>query len=129
MSNKLVCTQCGHVGNAKRAIKGNGLIEIILWLCFIIPGLIYSIWRSSSRHMVCPDCKSTSLIPTDSPRARKIMLDNGMTEEEVLAIQHEGENSFSSKHLKWFNAHPIYTILILILGLPFLFGMISAIFR
>lgn len=129
MSNKVVCTQCGYVGKSKRAIKGNDLIEIILWLFFIIPGLIYSIWRSSSRYRICPDCKSASLIPVNSTRARKIMIDNGMTEIEVSATQHEVENSFISKNLSWFRTHPVYTTLILLIGLPMLVGMISAIFN
>jgi hypothetical protein len=128
MSKKLVCTQCGYVGEAKGAIKGNALIEIILWLFLIVPGLIYSIWRSSSRHKICPKCKSNSLIPVDSPRAKKIMLESGMTDEETSAVQNEPDNSFSSKYLKWFKAHPVYTILILLIGIPMLFGMISAIF-
>ena len=55
-SKKLVCTQCGYVGEPKGAIGGNGCIEVLLWFFFIIPGLIYSIWRSSSRYKVCPKC-------------------------------------------------------------------------
>ena len=128
MSKKLVCTQCGYVGKPKGAIKGNGAIEIILWLFFIIPGLIYSIWRSSSRHKICPQCKSPSLIPIDSPRAKKVMLENGMTDQEITNIQQEVDNSFESKYLGWFKKHPVYTVLILLIGIPMLFGMISSIF-
>lgn len=125
--SKLVCTQCGYVGKPKGAIKGNGAIELILWL-FILPGLIYSIWRSSSRHKVCPQCKSPTLIPINSPRAKKVMLENGMTDQEILTIQQEVDSSFSSKYLGWFKKHPIYTVLILLIGIPMLFGMISSIF-
>lgn len=126
--SKLVCTQCGFVGKPKRAIKGNSAIEIILWLFFIVPGLIYSIWRSNSRHKICPDCKSIALIPIDSPRAKKIMLENGISEQEIISMKEEEANSFNSRYLGWFKKHPIYTVLILIFGLPMLIGMISAIF-
>lgn len=128
MSKKVVCTQCGYVGKSKGAIKGNGFIEIMLWFFFIIPGMIYSVWRSSSRYKVCPECKSPSLIPADSLRAKKIMLENGMGEEEILSIQQEPDNSFAAKHLGWFKQHPVYTVLILLIGVPMAIGMISAIF-
>lgn len=50
------CPNCNYVGKAKRFIKGSMLIELTLWLCFIIPGLIYTIWRISSRYYGCPKC-------------------------------------------------------------------------
>jgi hypothetical protein len=83
MSKILVCSQCGYTGKPKSAVKGNGGIELILWLFFLLPGLIYSTWRSSSRHSVCPKCKSDTLIPIDSPRARKLMIENGSSEAEI----------------------------------------------
>jgi hypothetical protein len=128
MSKKLVCTQCGYIGKAEGAIKGSALVEIFLWFLLIIPGLIYSVWRSSSRYKVCPKCKSPSLIPVDSPRAKKIMLDNGVTNEEILTIQQETDIGTGSKYLDWCKAHPIYTTLILLIGVPMIFGMISAVF-
>lgn len=83
MSKQLICSQCGHVGNSKTAIKGNGAIEIVLWLCFLIPGIIYSIWRSSSRHKVCPSCRSSNLIPVDSPVGMKLLVDQGKTPDQI----------------------------------------------
>lgn len=44
-----------------KGIKGNGWIELILYLLYIIPGIIYSIWRRSGAG-VCAKCKSASLI-------------------------------------------------------------------
>ena len=83
MSSKmLVCTQCGYVGKSEGAIKGSALVEIFLWFLLIVPGVIYSAWRSSSRYKVCPKCKSPNLIPMDSPRAQKI-LSESMSKEEV----------------------------------------------
>lgn len=85
MSQKLICSACGHVGSSKTAVKGSFLIEIVLWLCFLIPGIIYSLWRSSSRHKTCPSCGSTNMIPLDSPVAKKLLADQGKTFEEALA--------------------------------------------
>ena len=123
-SNNLVCTQCGYVGKPKRAIKGNGFIEIILWLCFIIPGLVYSIWRSSSRYKVCPKCRNASLIPMDSTRAKTIMSET-MTSEEILSVEPGQVNTGPQSILDWCKKHPILTVLILLLVVPFFFGMIA----
>lgn len=73
---KVVCTACGYVGNPAKVTKGSFGIELILWLCFLIPGLIYSIWRLSSRHEACPSCNNSSLIPAASPMAKKFLREN-----------------------------------------------------
>lgn len=82
ISKKLVCTQCGYVGDAKTKNKGSGLIELILWLCMILPGVIYSVWRRSSLENFCPMCKGKTLIPIDAPKARKVM-EETMSKEEI----------------------------------------------
>lgn len=84
MAQKLICSACGHIGSSKTAVKGNILIELILWLCFIIPGIIYSLWRSSSRYKKCTVCGSTNLIPLDSPNGMKLLADQGKTLEQAL---------------------------------------------
>ncbi len=43
-----VCSRCGPAGLPKTKVKGSIAIEIILWRCFTVPGLIYSLWRSTS---------------------------------------------------------------------------------
>jgi uncharacterized membrane protein YqaE (UPF0057 family) len=85
MAKPVVCSACGHVGGGNTKVKGNIFIEIVLWLCFIVPGLIYSIWRSSSRYKACPSCGSTNLIPIDSPVGSKIIAEQGKTVEELTA--------------------------------------------
>jgi hypothetical protein len=69
---KLICADCGHVGTPKSVTKGNIGIEIVLWLCFLLPGLIYSIWRLSSKHKACRACGQQTLLPLDSPRGKKL---------------------------------------------------------
>ena len=72
-TKSMLCPNCLNQAKPKGKIKGSILIEIILWLCFIIPGLIYSIWRSGSRYKVCPACGETGMIPLDSPRAQQLL--------------------------------------------------------
>jgi hypothetical protein len=99
MKKQLICSACGQVGDGKTKIKGNGLIELILWLCFIIPGIIYSIWRSSSRYKACPSCGSTNLIPADSPIGKKLLADQGTTLEQVFAEQKSNSKGNVGKYV------------------------------
>lgn len=67
-----ICTECGTAGKPKKTAKGSMLIELVLWLAFIIPGLIYSLWRLTTKTTVCRTCGSVSLIPEDSPRGQRL---------------------------------------------------------
>jgi len=64
------CTYCGCVDFPMFRQEGSGGVELLLWLTFIVPGIIYSIWRGSTRRWACPMCGNSSLIPLDSPRAK-----------------------------------------------------------
>ena len=70
-----ICTSCGTTAAPESFTKGSIFIEIVLWLAFIIPGLIYSIWRLTTRQQVCSACKKPSLIPLDTPAGQKQMRD------------------------------------------------------
>lgn len=72
MASNEICPNCGYVGHAKRITKGSTLMELFLWLCFLLPGLIYSIWRLSSKHDACPKCGAQHMVPLDSPRGKKL---------------------------------------------------------
>lgn len=76
MAHDLVCTECGHIGGTKTVTKGRFALEVILWLCFLVPGLIYSIWRLTTRHEACPVCGNSRLLPRSSPMAQKFLRDN-----------------------------------------------------
>lgn len=39
----MVCTTCGHHGPTRQHTRGSIFIELVLWLLFIVPGLIYSL--------------------------------------------------------------------------------------
>ncbi len=57
---KIVCSQCRYVGEAAELKKGSRRTEIVLWCCFFLPGLFYTLWRQSTdgRYMGCPECNS-----------------------------------------------------------------------
>ena len=72
-----VCKQCGTVAEPAAFTKGSFRMEVILWLLFIIPGLLYSFWRLASRHDVCSACGSTDLIPLETPMGQKMAASAG----------------------------------------------------
>ena len=76
MSDELVCTACGHVGSSKTITKGHFALEVILWLCFLVPGFIYSVWRHTSRYEACPVCGNSNLLPKTAPMAQKFLREN-----------------------------------------------------
>ena len=52
----LICKYCGFIGKPNLARKRNLSVEILLWVFFLLPGLIYSICRLITRKYVCPEC-------------------------------------------------------------------------
>lgn len=68
-----ICSNCGTVGTPKTVTRGNILIELILWICFIIPGVIYSIWRLSTRAKACRSCGAENMVPLDTPMGKKLL--------------------------------------------------------
>ena len=74
--NQLICTNCGTVvTDPKTATKGHFLFEVILWLCFIVPGMLYTIWRLTTRAKVCHSCGSANLVSLDSPVGKRLYSD------------------------------------------------------
>lgn len=84
MSNELVCTACGHVGSSKTITKGHFALEVVLWLFFLIPGFIYSVWRHTSRYEACPVCGNQNLLPKTAPMAQKFLREN--LDEKFVAL-------------------------------------------
>lgn len=71
-----ICTACEFQGPGTLHTRGSFLIEALLWLAFLVPGLIYSLWRLSTRQKTCQKCQATHLIPVDSPRGRELVRRN-----------------------------------------------------
>lgn len=68
----VICSSCGTVGKPKNRMKGSTFIELILWFFFLIPGMIYSRWRASTKAKVCASCANATVIPLDSPAGQKL---------------------------------------------------------
>ena len=72
MAQKL-CTACGYIGQSKRETKGSFIMEVFLWLIFLVPGFLYSIWRLTTRYDACPKCSAANMIPANSPVAKRML--------------------------------------------------------
>lgn len=81
MAEQKLCTVCGTIGTTKRNMKGSVLTELLLWCFFLLPGLIYSIWRHSTVSQVCRNCGNSAVIPLNSPVAQQTLASRGTTNE------------------------------------------------
>jgi hypothetical protein len=81
MADQKLCTVCGAIGTTKRNMKGSLFTELVLWFFFVLPGLIYSIWRHSTVAQVCRTCESAAVIPLNSPAAQQVLANRRVTEQ------------------------------------------------
>lgn len=72
MAQKMICTNCGHQGRPKRKTRAGMMLEILLWIFFVVPGLVFTIWRQANRYR-CPRCETPNMIPTNSLKAAMLM--------------------------------------------------------
>ncbi len=68
-----ICVHCGFRGSPVRVNRGHIYFELFLWLCLIVPGIIYSAWRRIRKQEVCPECLNPEMISIYSRKARTMM--------------------------------------------------------
>lgn len=73
MNHEVICKVCGYVGKPKTQMKGSTLIGLLLLFLFVIPWLVYDLWRQSTKKDVCAKCKSPEIIPVDTPEGQKLL--------------------------------------------------------
>lgn len=69
----MICTNCHYRGEPKTLVPGSMGVELVLWLLFLFPGIIYSVWRLASKKQVCAKCGKDTLIPEDSPMGKQLV--------------------------------------------------------
>ncbi len=94
----IVCTSCGYVGKPALISKGSIWIEIVLWICFLIPGVIYSIWRMTSKQAGCPSCGQTTVIPIGSPIGQKFVRENLPANASAIATSQVARPPSTAAH-------------------------------
>lgn len=68
-----ICKQCGTVNEGGDALPGSGWIELLLWLCYIVPGAIYSIWRRTKKNGACTACGSRDIVQVGTPIGAQLL--------------------------------------------------------
>ena len=74
-----VCNECEYIGRGRP--QGSMTMEIFLWVCFIVPGIFYSLWRISQPRNVCPECGHKNMIPIKTTKGKKMA-------QEILGVKH-----------------------------------------
>src|SRR5690242_13443778 len=71
-ADAFICESCASAGTPILFVKGRGWTELLLWLLGIVPGIIYSAWRSATVYEGCPVCRG-KMIPVASPRGESLV--------------------------------------------------------
>jgi hypothetical protein len=68
-----VCLDCNsYTSNPDIGMPGYTIVEIALYFCYVIPGVIYSIWRRTQHVRTCKMCHKDRLIEVMTPEARTL---------------------------------------------------------
>ncbi len=63
----MICQTCGYSGQGQSFTEGSTAVGVMLCLLWLLPGLVYFIWQSTTKYEGCPQCKSRALVPLHSP--------------------------------------------------------------
>lgn len=77
MTRERYCLRCHSTMTPRSFTRGSFWIELVLWCCFLLPGVLYSLWRLTTRSKVCRVCGGGDHVPLDSPVARAALLKEG----------------------------------------------------
>ena len=97
---EVICVDCGSKGTPVLRTKGNILIELVSWLCFLLPGIFYSIWRHTIRENVCRCCGGNTLVPPDSPQGKNYPRDKVDLSRKLTAIYPQEPSARNSGHCR-----------------------------
>lgn len=72
----VVCLDCNSVKKPFLKIPGFFLGELVLWLLFLVPGIIYTIMRHTLAYDCCWICGSKRIVPVDTPKGQELTEQN-----------------------------------------------------
>lgn len=79
----MLCKTCGSVGAPKMHKRGTASLELLLWLCLLVPGFIYSMWRLMTKYQACSDCGSTKVTEFEPSRSLGAYRKSGSVEKQA----------------------------------------------
>lgn len=75
----LFCQDCELAGVGASSKRGSVLITILLLCFFLIPGIVYMIYRNHTKGTQCEHCHSKNVIPITSAKVKKVLGDGYAT--------------------------------------------------
>ncbi|MFX1487416.1 MAG: hypothetical protein ACFFBS_10055 [Promethearchaeota archaeon] len=87
MSEDFICPHCRHTGPLEINTKGKTSVEVILWLFFLVPGLVYSIWRRTGRYYGCPECGNPGMVPIGSHLGKHLLAEGQRSPAELAGTE------------------------------------------
>ncbi|MEI6715148.1 MAG: GYF domain-containing protein [Verrucomicrobiota bacterium] len=97
-SGDWICQSCNHIDRSSNTQSGISVLSVLLWLgglgltVIIFPvglfvlgvAVLHSVARHFSKRQVCSCCKSTQIIPADSPAGRQqVDLEPGLSPSAI----------------------------------------------
>lgn len=69
-----LCRACGNAVEPREASNLNGCFFIVLLFAFVVPGILYLVWASSTKKkLLCPICNAeNTVIPIGAPAAQQV---------------------------------------------------------
>jgi len=68
-----ICMTCGtETRKPKWCRRGSGIAEIFLWLLFIVPGFLYTLWRAERHIPYCRACGVGLMLSLATPAGQKL---------------------------------------------------------
>jgi hypothetical protein len=95
----MLCTACGRTDAPDMRVAGSDLVELVLWVLLLVPGLLYCGWRHLQRSRVCPHCGSAALM-RESRASRHRSL-QAPPAEGVASPGRRGRLVYAARHIPW----------------------------
>jgi hypothetical protein len=89
-----VCLRCRAYRRPRRELRGSPALELVLWLAFVVPGLVYATWRHLGARHVCAVC-GVVLVDDEAPEARELAasesrgIAHGLTKNQRVLVATE----------------------------------------
>lgn len=109
------CQDCELAGVGESSQQGSVIITILLLLFFIIPGVLYMIYRSHTKGTQCEHCHSKNVIPITSAKVKK-SLGEGYTDFVKDAVEYARPTQRAQAREDFLIKGLIFLIVILMVG-------------
>jgi len=67
-----ICPNCRSIVNPVRVTPGSTFLEVLLWLCFLLPGILYTAYCQANKRRVCPVCGAQNPVPLTTPAGQAL---------------------------------------------------------